>query len=126
MGVLFQLQDDVLDLYGEKGRGMRGSDIYEGKPSILVLHYLEKHPEESDFIWGVLSKARMDTTEEEVELLVDLFRTSGALDASLKEIEDLRRTLINQSQLEHFPEISRLLRSVIDLILKPISGLLCP
>ena len=32
-GVLFQLQDDLLDLYGEKGRERRGSDIAEGKVS---------------------------------------------------------------------------------------------
>ena len=43
LGTLFQIQDDVLDLYGEKGRKQRGADIYEGKPSILVYHHLNLH-----------------------------------------------------------------------------------
>ncbi len=35
-GILFQIRDDFLDLYGEKGRGHLGCDIEEGKISFFV------------------------------------------------------------------------------------------
>jgi geranylgeranyl pyrophosphate synthase len=45
IGVAFQIQDDVLDLVGEKfaeKKGGRGQDITEGKRSLMVIHTLEK------------------------------------------------------------------------------------
>ena len=45
IGVAFQIQDDVLDLVGEKfaeGKGGFGRDITEGKRSLIVIHTLEK------------------------------------------------------------------------------------
>src|SRR5215210_220447 len=42
IGVLFQVQDDILDIYGAKGRDMSASDIGEGKRSVLVVHCLEQ------------------------------------------------------------------------------------
>lgn len=42
MGIVFQIQDDLLDLYGTKGRSVRASDIREGKISFLVTDLLEK------------------------------------------------------------------------------------
>jgi geranylgeranyl pyrophosphate synthase len=34
--VFFQVQDDYLDLVGEKGRESRGSDLMEGKVSFPI------------------------------------------------------------------------------------------
>jgi geranylgeranyl diphosphate synthase type I len=45
IGVAFQIQDDVLDLVGEKfaeGKGGIGRDITEGKRSLIVINTLEK------------------------------------------------------------------------------------
>ncbi len=44
IGVLFQLQDDLVDLYGDKGREEVGCDIYEGKIGALVVAQLECSP----------------------------------------------------------------------------------
>jgi len=44
MGVAFQMQDDILDLTGEKfaeKKGGRGQDITEGKRSLIVIHTLK-------------------------------------------------------------------------------------
>jgi len=45
IGVAFQIQDDVLDLVGEKfaeGKGGLGRDITEGKRTLIVINTLEK------------------------------------------------------------------------------------
>ena len=41
LGEIFQIQDDILDLYGDKGRDLVGADIAEGKRSALVMHSFE-------------------------------------------------------------------------------------
>ena len=49
MGVAFQIQDDILDIVGEKfakGKGGLGMDITEGKRTLMVIHTLEKATEE--------------------------------------------------------------------------------
>ena len=125
LGVMFQLQDDVLDLYGDKGRKQRGADIYEGKPSILVFHHLNLHPEDHDYVWGILSKEREETTQEEVLELIQLFRTSGALKNTLEDISRLKTSLLDSPILPTYPNLRYLLQSMIQLILKPISELLC-
>ncbi len=48
IGVAFQIQDDVLNLVGEKfskGKG-KGEDIHEGKKTLILLHTLKKASEE--------------------------------------------------------------------------------
>lgn len=45
IGVAFQIQDDILNLTGEKfakGKGGLGEDITEGKRSLMVIHTLQK------------------------------------------------------------------------------------
>ena len=41
LGMLFQIQDDVLDVYGNKGRDRVATDVAEGKISIFVAHVNE-------------------------------------------------------------------------------------
>ncbi len=46
-GVLYQLQDDLLDLSAAKGKGRPGRDLREGKMSALIVAHLELHPNEA-------------------------------------------------------------------------------
>lgn len=81
IGVLFQVQDDVLDLYGEKGRDVIGSDLYEGKVSALVVEHLRLHPEDRDWLVALLAAPRTDTRPADVDAAIDMFRDRGALEA---------------------------------------------
>ncbi|MEM6733646.1 MAG: polyprenyl synthetase family protein, partial [Myxococcota bacterium] len=54
LGRLFQMQDDVLDLYGEKGRDQPGADIREGKISAIVVTHLTQYPEEKTDVLEIL------------------------------------------------------------------------
>lgn len=78
LGVLFQLQDDVLDLWGEKGRDARGADLYEGKVSALVVEHLALHPQDRAWLVGLLRLERDATPRDEVERAIERFERGGA------------------------------------------------
>ena len=40
LGLLTQMQDDIIDLYGDKKRDMQGNDLKEGKVSFLIVKHL--------------------------------------------------------------------------------------
>ena len=82
LGTLFQLQDDVLDLYGQKGRQMAGMDICEGKVSALVVRHVEAKPEQRDLLLSILRLPREETTEAHIAQMSQAFKDSGALDSS--------------------------------------------
>ena len=87
LGVLFQVQDDLLDLYGDKGRTMRGSDIAEGKRSVLMVHALSTlGADEASWLAGVVDRDRAQTTPEEIEEAAELLQRCGAQRFALDEI----------------------------------------
>jgi geranylgeranyl pyrophosphate synthase len=65
IGIAFQIQDDVLDLTGEKfaeKKGARGMDISEGKRTLMVIHTLQKAtPTDRSRLQEIL---RMHTNEQ--------------------------------------------------------------
>ncbi len=75
MGVAFQIQDDILDIVGErfaKGKGGLGMDITEGKRTLMVIHTLEKATEEDKKrLIEILNKHTDDVKErrEAIEII---------------------------------------------------------
>jgi len=122
MGVLFQIQDDLLDLYGHKGRGARGGDIREGKRSMLVVHALA-HAEDEDAAWllEVLTKDRKLNTPEEIEQSKVVFERAGSLDAALQEIETRKQRAMSVFNRQEQAPLATLVEAMCDLYLEPIS-----
>ncbi len=81
LGVLFQLQDDLVDLSDAKGRRRRGSDLYEGKVSALVVEHLALHPGERAWLLELLATPRDATSPEQVEFAMQRFFEGGAVAA---------------------------------------------
>jgi len=103
MGVLFQVQDDVLDLYGDKGRTIAGSDIGEGKRSLLVVHALN-HGESHDVerLRTILDTPRSETTVDNIEEARTIFSKTGALRFCLDTIVQRRNLAITAVEsLDH-------------------------
>jgi geranylgeranyl diphosphate synthase, type I len=123
LGVLFQIQDDVLDLYGEKGRDGRGSDLGEGKRSVLVVHALT-HAGEADAAWlaALLGAPRKAVTPANAALAADLFRRTGSLTYAIDRIEERRGCAARA--LAPWPRLSGLADGLCDLSLEPIRGIL--
>jgi geranylgeranyl diphosphate synthase type I len=120
LGILFQMQDDVLDLYGDKGRGLVGSDLYEGKVSCLVVEHLARHPGEAAELLALLRAPREETPAAGVERFVERFRTGGALAAVLARLEGLRAGIEGHAALATEPRLLALAKELVETVLEPI------
>lgn len=123
LGVLFQLQDDVLDLFGDKGRGEIGCDLREGKVSALVVEHLILHPSERVWLLALLATPRERTPEPAVADAVEQFRTRGALRAVLERIEMEVDALLDDAVLLAHRPLWLLAREATEAALVPIAHL---
>ena len=123
IGILYQLQDDLLDLFDGKGRRSRGSDIYEGRLSAVVLTHLDLHPDDADRVFRVLSTARERTTHEEVSTTIDLFMEGGATQQLLCRIDLLASELLASDSLTASREIHAVARELVQRVLAPLDAL---
>lgn len=123
LGILFQIQDDILDLYGDKQRDVIGCDIREGKVSILVAHHLEKNPEDFDFIKQVLTQPRDQTTDEDVRQVMDLFLRKNTLQNALAHLEQISLQITQHPALKNRPKLDRFAKDLLFTLLEPIHHL---
>jgi geranylgeranyl diphosphate synthase, type I len=118
LGVLFQIQDDILDLYGDKGRDAPGGDIREGKVSALVVEHLQRFPADRDWLVGVLAKPRADTAGAEVDEVIRRFREGGALAAVCRRLVDEAAALPERPGLA--PALQDLVTELCERMFQPI------
>jgi geranylgeranyl diphosphate synthase type I len=123
LGVLFQLQDDVVDLYGDKGRGLVGCDVYEGKVSALVVAQVAVRPSSRKAVLAVLERPREAKTEADVAAMERLFRESGALRAVLSQIADLEQSIVDSPALGREPLLAPVAAELVRVALAPLSHL---
>jgi geranylgeranyl diphosphate synthase type I len=123
LGVLFQLQDDLLDLYGDKGRGRRGCDLYEGKVSALVVAHLARCPDDRPWLLQLLRAPRDETSPDEVDRAIDVFRESGAVHDVIGLIQDLADRARHDDALSAEPALRTLATRLSRLALAPIQHL---
>jgi geranylgeranyl pyrophosphate synthase len=124
LGVLFQIQDDLLDLYGDKGRDFAGSDIAEGKISALVVHALEHGTqEEASWLRELLRRDRSDVDQSDVAAVLELFKRTGAKAAGFAEMDRRRSLALDSAVIVRHPDVRALLQAMADLFLEPIAGI---
>ena len=124
LGILFQIQDDVLDLYGDKGRDQRGSDIAEGKRSILAVHALENaSSDDARWLREVLDKDRADTSGADVERAEALFGRLGSLPFAAEEMHVRRQAALTAIEALQQPRLTALMRGISETVLEPIRNL---
>ena len=124
LGILFQIQDDVLDLYGNKGRGERGGDVAEGKRSYLAVHALANlDASRRSRLLENLDLERARTTPEHVDEVLELFHACDALGAAREEIMR-RQRLARESVIGRAPEVAPLVAGLAARFLAPVEHVL--
>lgn len=81
IGPAFQVRDDLIDLTAGKGRGgVKGSDIREGKASILYAHALaHASPADRLRLIAAMRAGREATTDADVAWVIGLYERSGSM-----------------------------------------------
>ena len=121
MGVLFQIQDDVLDLYGDKGREARGSDILEGKRSVLVVHALQHAAgRRARWLRQLLDGDRAQTAASDVEAAIQMLREVGSLAYALHEMGRRQEQAVQVMRRLRHPLLASLVEAMCTLFLEPI------
>lgn len=124
IGVLFQIQDDILDIYGAKGREASGSDIGEGKRSVLVVHCLEQAgDEEAAWLKGVLDKPRARTGADDIAAVMALFERSDSLAFARDELARRRAAALSVPALAAYPALLKMLDGACEIFLKPTAAI---
>lgn len=90
IGVAFQIQDDILNLVGEKFGEKKGvgEDIHEGKRTIMVLYALNKLPKKNkDRLLEILNAHPTD--QNIINEAIELIKKSGAIKYARKKAKEM-------------------------------------
>jgi len=120
VGIAFQLQDDIIGVFGDEKKTGKpvGSDIREGKRTLLIVKAYERAtPEQRKILEAIVG--RESATSEEIEEVKEIIVETGSLDYSKKLMEELMEKGI--ASLETAPikeEIKEVLRDLAEYIIK--------
>jgi geranylgeranyl diphosphate synthase type I len=113
IGRAFQIQDDLLDLTVSSDTlgKQRGSDLIEGKRTIITLHARDQGID-------VESLVSEDPTEAEIEAAVETLEAAGSIDFARQMAQDLVES--GKERLEVLPEgeSRELLESIADYLVE--------
>jgi len=119
LGEAFQLRDDILGAFGDPsvtGKD-RDSDLREGKRTVLIAKAIEESSaDDQSFLEERLGRPNL--TDEEVERIRQIIRTSGALEGTEALVEELgsrARSAIDRELIPH--EIGSLLAELVDVLI---------
>ena len=83
LGTAFQIQDDVLNLTGDRGKYGKeiGGDLLEGKRTLILAHAMgNANQQEKERLRGFLGKPRAQRLPREVAWVYQLLQTYGSID----------------------------------------------
>jgi geranylgeranyl diphosphate synthase type I len=93
-GLMFQIKDDLLNILTEQsvlGKQMIGSDILNGKRTLMFVHALSE-VDEKDKKKMLKVVGDEKATQHDVREVIDLFRTSGSIDFAENKLTEFRDT----------------------------------
>ncbi len=124
-GILFQIQDDLLDVYGDKQRESKATDIAEGKISALVAYFNQvASSSEKSQVAQILSAPRKATTQAQIADVLTMFNKYQILDHLLEKIREFQSSVENDPTIAQYQESHQLLIQLNRLFLEPIEHLL--
>lgn len=123
IGIAFQIQDDILGIYGNEDRIGKpvGSDIREGKITLLVSYVFEYADRKTKEEIRALLKKGKSLTMEDVERFRTIIRETGALARAKELAEEYIRTgerALEEMQTPIAPEAREFLLGVAGYMAK--------
>ena len=123
-GIAFQIHDDLLNLegdvthYGKEG----GGDLWEGKRTIMLLHFLRTAPAaEREKALGILTTRRSRKKSADVKWLLEAMMANGSLDYGRKLAREYCRRALKSDEhgLPFFKdnEDRRFLREMLNYVI---------
>lgn len=123
-GELFQVQDDLIDLWGAKGRDQNGTDILEGKVSFPVAWVYEHGSRaDRDSLSHLLALPREMKDRSHIELAMNVFDRNQVLDAGRKFLHQTRSELIQEFRNLGQPALESALTEIQESVLIPAKKL---
>jgi len=90
-GRAFQIIDDVLNITTDFNglKEEKGSDILEGKRTLLVVHLLNNSTEhQREEICNIINKPRNTKSQEDIDFIIKLFSQRGSVDYAISKAND--------------------------------------
>lgn len=126
LGTIFQIQDDILDLYGEKLRDGQGNDIKEGKVSYLVVSHLENCPNDRFLVKELLFKPRELTTQQDIDWFKNLLKNQNTFEMCITEFCTRIDTLLSNQILDELPGLKKIVINLLEKVVRPIEHVITP
>ena len=89
LGAAYQVQDDLADAFGLKGRARAGLDLREGKANSIILFHLALRPKDSAALLAFLRDAAARADDGQLDLWLGHLFDSGAVAAAQEHLHRL-------------------------------------
>jgi len=101
LGAAYQIQDDLADAFGLKGRSRAGLDLREGKANSLVLFHLALRPDDGAALLAFLRDSTDRADDAQLEAWLQQLFASGAVAAAQEHLHRLCDEITDASS--HLP-----------------------
>jgi len=88
--MMFQIKDDLLNILTDQallGKQTIGSDILNGKCTLMLVHALQ-HADEKDREKIISILGNKKGTQKDIEKIIDIFRQAGSIDFSQNKLKE--------------------------------------
>lgn len=123
IGLIYQICDDVLDLFGSGAQRALGSDVREGKITALVAQHLTLYPDDEAWLLEHLDRPAADTTDAHIQAVSRRLRFGGALEVVVEEVYNLSRRLLDAPALASEPGLATAAHGLLERVLAPMRSL---
>jgi geranylgeranyl diphosphate synthase type II len=107
IGIAFQLQDDLLDVYGDKNKfgKQQGGDIFSNKKTFLYLKAVEVLDEPScKVLQNFYKTSSLEKPEEKLESVISLFDIAHIKQLTKDEMQHFHNNALQQIADIHLPQ----------------------